>query len=358
MHTRAHRIAEVGIGIAAHAGHHGEVLPLQGVFGEDPRHPFGPDERAIHEGLVKGIVLKTETGFQLITALPHQHLVDCAGIHALLCTDILPSAKARGGIVPPRGEHDPDALRWILLENETLFTEHIHQFVPYVDHIGITGVDGVFGIVHAHRRLPSDAFIHHVPHTELRHTTFGAPHPAIHHVEPARSWRIHETIVVLVHVLLEQVAVQQKQVATIRTRTLGKVYVPFQAPLRVAVHVHEDRWFIQWIEQAEVDLSGHGIGAIHRGADALTEVDVLDPRARYERKAIGSGEAADEGQILQADLRILAFEPEHADGLRAGNGIAIVHIHRGIGLETFTEVTAGRTFQLLLPDDLGGNGAS
>ena len=351
---RAHGSAVEGVGISAQSGNDGEVLALDGVFGEHTGHTLHPCETAVAEGFLVVIELVAEAGLQLIAPLPYQHLVHRAGVEALLHAGVVAASEERSGIVPACCEHDADALARIPLEDDALFSEDIHELVADIHHVRITGVDGMLGIVHAHGRLATTAFIVHIAHAELCHPTIGASHPAVHHVETARAGRIHEAVAVLVHVLLEDVAVQQQQVATVGACLLRQVDVGFRATLGIAVEVHEERRLGERVQQAEVDLASHRVRSINRGADALAQVDVLDPGAGYQREAVRGGEATDERQILQTDLRVLAIEPQHADGLGATDGIAVIHVHRGVGLEAFAEVATRGAFQFLLPDDLGG----
>ena len=134
---------------------------------------------------------------------------------------------------------------------------------------------------------------------------------------------------------------------------LRGMHVRLEPRLAVAVFVREERGLVQRVQQAQVDLPGHGIRPVHGGAGALAQVDVLDPGAGDQRQSARHGEPSDEGDVLQAHLRVLAIEPEHADRLRATDRIAVVHVDGRVRLEALAEVAAGGSLQFLLADDLG-----
>ena len=102
-----------------------------------------------------------------------------------------------------------------------------------------------------------------------------------------------------------------------------------------------------------VDLSGGGFVAVDDRCGAFRHLYALHPRSGNIFHAVIRGQTANAGCVFAQHLYVVARQAEHFYLFGAGGGVAVSHIDRGVGFETFRQIAAGGFAEFGAGDFLG-----
>ena len=173
--------------------------------------------------------------------------------------------------------------------------------------------------------------------------------PTVLHMPLADSRRVVPTV--LVHVVVQPVllAMQQQLGAQMFVQVDVRHRIPFGLQTAVGIQVDVHALFFVGLQILHVNLSGDALEAALHARRPLAHGDAVHPRPRHIVQLIRRRCPCKAGQILYQQLHILAAQTQQLDLAGAHGGIAVVHVHAGIGHKTLAEIATGGTEQNLLP---------
>ena len=197
--------------------------------------------------------------------------------------------------------------------------------------------------------LSSLAVLTHHAHTTVKDIAAVHILPPVLHMPLADSGRIMPAVLVPVVVHPIFLAVQQQLGAQVlvQMQVDHRIALGLQAAVGIKVHIHPR--FSVGLLILHINLSSDALKTALHTRSPLAHRDAVHPCTRHIVQLVRSGGTRKAGQILNHHLHILAAQAQQFNLTGTHSGIAVVHIHTGIGHKALAQIAAGSAEQHLLP---------
>ncbi len=296
----------------------------------------------------------THPEFQIRTA--DDGLINKVGIYSILRAVVSGGTKFLTGLVASKRGHQTNALVFFPGKNVADFTKALPLLVVNCNHIWVVGIG-----ISMMKILSSGSLILQKLNSELgRHALSVVESPSLQCIDLLSGREIKEIVVVVIHFVLKQVAMNKVRHKPFAAQLLCGVDVGFEPAHRIAVHIDKQLFPCSRIPvrffQFYVDLPGHRLVAIGDRAHAFGYLNRLYPGTGRKSHPEIRHQSTHARHVFLRHLRVVARKPQHLNLFGAGHCIAIIHFHGRIGFEAFAQVAAGCLHQFLARHHGGADG--
>ena len=336
VETGCHKRTVTAAVVGSHTSHrHHLVVQVVGVLGVCTR-------RGLLVVMGQVIMIQRQTGREVVllseVGLEQQLGVGILLVHTVVLVTIVGIKQVHRGVA-----HDGDVGAVLSIEDEGVL--HVAVVAVGLDAYLIQTV----GAGRSMMRLSTLTLLFHHADATVEHVVLALPFPTVLQIPLAHVGLVQKTVIVLV-VVPEVVLIVSKHLGTqLVVQMYVAIGISFHTAHRVAIEVHRHALVVVGLQVLNVYLSCYTLIAISHRRRTLRHLDAVHPRARNVVEGIGGGGAAEVGQVLGQHLHVGAAQPQQLYLLGSRGGIAVVHVHGGVGGEALAKVATGGLEQLFTP---------
>ena len=156
---------------------------------------------------------------------------------------------------------------------------------------------------------------------------------------------------VLVHVVVQPVffGMHQQLGAEVIVQVYVGCHIALGLQAAVGKQVYGHPWFPVGLQIFHINLSRNALESLLHARGPFAHGNAVHPCPWHIPQLIGRGRSRKARQILYQHLHILPTQPQQFDLSRSHGGVAVVHIHAGIGHKALSQVATGGAEQYILP---------